>query len=217
MPNLFPFAKKQKSVTLKVLIYYIPVINDRFCPTISPQTKMSKFAKTKFLLCRVVGVFPSRGSTFFLARQCFGAFTNAPIGGGVCKNFYTFFTCFSPVLSPNHLLQFCILSCIKVVGKMRKIAELEHKRGGFRGKNARKVGKTNFSYECRKRAKRCTKRVFWAKNWAKRAQKQRFSCKLDKYRIILTFNALHKNRRFFALKTLHFVCICKSFCKLLHN
>ena len=29
-------------------------------------------------------------------------------------------------------------------------AELEHKRGGFRGKNARKVGKTIFSYECRK-------------------------------------------------------------------
>ena len=58
------------------------------------QTKMSKFAKTKFLLCRVVGVFPSRGSTFSLARQCFGAFTDAPIGGGVCKNFYTFFTGF---------------------------------------------------------------------------------------------------------------------------
>ena len=63
-------------------------------PTISsPQTKMSKFAKTKFLLCRVVGVFPSRGSTFFLARQCFGAFTDAPIGGWICKNFYTFFAC----------------------------------------------------------------------------------------------------------------------------
>ena len=94
---------------------------------------MSKFAKTKFLLCRVVGVFPSRGSTFFLARQCFGAFTNAPIGGGVCKNFYTFLVVFSPVLSPvllpNHLHLFCILPCIKVVGKMRKIAELEHKKG----------------------------------------------------------------------------------------
>ena len=110
---------------------------------------MSKFAKTKFLLCRVVGVFPSRGSTFSLARQCFGAFTDAPIGGGVCKNFYTFFACFWPVLSPNHLHLFCILSCIKVVGKMRKIAGLKPKRGGFRGKNARKAGKTNFSYECR--------------------------------------------------------------------
>ena len=82
---------------------------------------MSKFAKTKFLLCRVVGVFPSRGSTFFLARQCFGAFTDAPIGGGVCKNFYTFLLVFSPVLSPNHLLLFCILSCIKVVDKMWKM------------------------------------------------------------------------------------------------
>ena len=82
---------------------------------------MSKFAKTKFLLCRVVGVFPSRGSTFFLARQCFGAFTDAPIGGGVCKNFYTFFAGFWPVLSPNHLHLFCILSCIKVVGKMWKM------------------------------------------------------------------------------------------------
>ena len=59
-----------------------------------PQTKMSKFAKTKFLLRRVVGVFPSRGSTFFLARQCFGAFTDAPIGGEVCTNFYTFFAGF---------------------------------------------------------------------------------------------------------------------------
>ena len=82
---------------------------------------MSKFAKTKFLLCRVVGVFPSRGSTFFLARQCFGAFTDAPIGGGVCKNFYTFLVVFSSVLSPNHLHLFCILPCIKVVGKMWKM------------------------------------------------------------------------------------------------
>ena len=82
---------------------------------------MSKFAKTKFLLCRVVGVFPSRGSTFFLARQCFGAFTDALIGGGVCKNFYTFLVVFSPVLSPNHLHLFCILPCIKVVGKMWKM------------------------------------------------------------------------------------------------
>ena len=165
---------------------------------------MSKFAKTKFLLCRVVGVFPSRGSTFFLARQCFGAFTDASIGGGVCKNFYTFLLVFSPVLSPNHLHLFCILPCIKVVGKMWKIAGLKPKRGGFRGKNAAKVGKTIFSYECRKRAKRCAKRVFWAKKRAKRTQKQRFSCKLDKCRIMLTFNALHKNRRFFALKDFAF-------------
>lgn len=94
---------------------------------------MSKFAKTKFLLCRVVGVFPSRGSTFSLARQCFGAFTDALIGGWVCKNFYTFSLVFSSVLSPNHLPNhlhlFCILPCIKVVGKMWKIAGLEPKRG----------------------------------------------------------------------------------------
>ena len=87
---------------------------------------------------------------------------------------------------------------------MWKIAGLKPKRGGFRGKNARKVGKTNFSHECRKRAKRCTKRVFWAKKRAKRAQKQRFSCKLDKHLIILIFNALCKNRQFFALKTFAF-------------
>ena len=31
-----------------------------------------------------------------------------------------------------------------------------------------------------------------------------FSCKLDKYRIILIFNALCKNRRFFALKIFAF-------------
>ena len=110
---------------------------------------MSKFAKTKFLLCRVVGVFPSRGSTFFLARQCFGAFTDALIGGGVCKNFYTFSAGFSPVLSPNHLHLFCILPCIKVVGKMWKMRSWSIKRGGFRGKNAAKAGKTIFSYECR--------------------------------------------------------------------
>lgn len=165
---------------------------------------MSKFAKTKFLLCRVVGVFPSRGSTFFLARECFGAFTDALIGGWVCKNFYTFFAGFWPVLSPNHLHLFCILSCIKVGGQNVENAELEHKRGGFRGKNDRKAGKTIFSYECRKRAKRCTKLVFWAKKRAKRAQKQRFSCKLDKYRIMLTFNALHKNGLIFALKTFAF-------------
>ena len=169
---------------------------------------MSKFAKTKFLLCRVVGVFPSRGSTFSLARQCFGAFTDAPIGGGVCKNFYTFSLVFSPVLSPNHLPNhlhlFCILSCIKVGGQNVENAGLKPKRGGFRGKNARKSGKTNFSYECRKRAKRCTKLVFWAKKRAKRAQKQRFSCKLGKYLIMLTFSALRKNKRFFALKNFAF-------------
>ena len=165
---------------------------------------MSKFAKTKFLLCRVVGVFPSRGSTFSLTRQCFGAFTDALIGGGVCKNFYTFFTGFSPVLLPNHLHLFCILPCIKVVGKMWKIAGLKPKRGGFRGKNAAKAGKTIFSYECRKRAKRCAKRVFGAKKRAKRAQKQRFSCKLDKYHIILTFSVLHKYIQFFTLKTFAF-------------
>ena len=90
---------------------------------------MSKFAKTKFLLCRVVGVFPSRGSTFFLARQCFGAFTDAPIGGGVCKKFYTFSLVFSPVLSPNHLHLFCILSCIKVGGQNAENCGVEAKKG----------------------------------------------------------------------------------------
>lgn len=165
---------------------------------------MSKFAKTKFLLCRVVGVFPSRGSTFSLARQCFGAFTDAPIGGWVCKNFYTFFAGFWPVLLPNHLHLFCILPCIKVGGQNVENADWSIKRGGFRGKNARKVWKTNFSYECRKRAKKCTKRVFWAKKRAKRAQKQRFSCKSNKYLITLIFNALCKNRQFFALKTFAF-------------
>ena len=92
---------------------------------------MSKFAKTKFLLCRVVGFFPSRGSTFSLARQCFGAFTDAPIGGGVCKNFYTFLVVFSPVLSPNHLLLFCILSCIKSGGQNAENCGVEAKKGGI--------------------------------------------------------------------------------------
>ena len=31
--------------------------------------KMSKFANSKFFLCHVVGIFPSRGRTFSLARQ----------------------------------------------------------------------------------------------------------------------------------------------------
>ena len=31
--------------------------------------KMSKFANSKFFLCNVVGIFPSRGRTFSLARQ----------------------------------------------------------------------------------------------------------------------------------------------------
>lgn len=175
---------------------------------------MSKFAKTKFLLCRVVGVFPSRGSTFFLVRQCFGAFTDAPIGGGVCKNFYTFSLVFSPVLSPNHLHLFCILPCIKVVGKMRKIAGLKPKRGGFRGKNASKAGKTIFSYECRKRAKRCTKRVFWAKKRAKRTQKRRFSCKLKNCYTTLIFNTLRKNKHFFCTKNL---CISFAFANRFTN
>ena len=157
---------------------------------------MSKFAKTKFLLCRVVGVFPSRGSTFSLARQCFGAFTDALIGGGVCKNFYTFFAGFWPVLSPNHLHLFCILPCIKVGGQNVENADWSIKRGGFRGKNASKAGKTIFSYECRKRAKRCTKQGFGAKKRAKQAQKQRFSCKLKNCYTILIFNTLRKNKHF---------------------
>ena len=165
---------------------------------------MSKFAKTKFLLCRVVGVFPSRGSTFSLARQCFGAFTDAPIGGGVCKKFYTFFAGFWPVLLPNHLHLFCILSCIKVGGQNVENAELEHKRGGFRGKNDRKVGKTIFSYQCRKRAKRCAKRVFGAKKRAKQAQKRRFSCKLKNCYTRLIFNTLRKNKHFFCTKNFAF-------------
>ena len=123
---------------------------------------------------------------------------------GFVKIFTLFPLVFSPVLSPNHLLLFCILPCIKVGGQNAENCGVETKKGGFRGKNARKAGKTIFSYECRKRAKRCTKRGFWAKKRAKRAQKQRFSCKLDKYHIILTFNALHKNKRFFALKTFAF-------------
>jgi hypothetical protein len=31
--------------------------------------KMSKFANSKFFLCHVAGIFPSRGRTFSLARQ----------------------------------------------------------------------------------------------------------------------------------------------------
>ena len=110
----------------------------------SPQTKMSKFTKTKFLLCHVVGVFPSRGSTFSLARQCFGAFTDAPIGGGVCKNFYTFLLVFSPVLSPNHLHLFCILPCIKVVGKMWKMRGWSPKEGDLGAKMTEKREKPIF-------------------------------------------------------------------------
>ena len=165
---------------------------------------MSKFAKTKFLLCRVVGVFPSRGSTFFLARQCFGAFTDAPIGGGVCKYFYTFSLVFG--LFFRLIICICFAFCLasKWVGKMWKMRSWSIKRGGFRGKNDRKVGKTNFSYECRKRAKRCTKRVFWVKKRAKRTQKRRFSCKLKNCYTMLIFNTLRKNRRFFALKTFAF-------------
>lgn len=121
MPNLFPFAKKQKSVTLKVLIYYIPVINDRFCPNISPQTKMSKFANPEFLRCRVAVIFSSGGSIFSLGRQCFGAFMDALIGCWFCKKFYSFSLFLLPVLSPNHLHLFCILPCIKVVGKRQKM------------------------------------------------------------------------------------------------
>ena len=34
-----------------------------------PGIKMSKFANSKFFLCHVVGIFPSRGRTFSLARQ----------------------------------------------------------------------------------------------------------------------------------------------------
>ena len=105
---------------------------------------MSKFANSKFLVCRVVGIFPSRGSTFSLARQCFGAFTDALIGGWVCKNFYTFSPVLSPVLSPNHLHLFCILPCIKVVGKMRKIVELKPKRGDLGGKMPEKWEKPFF-------------------------------------------------------------------------
>ena len=86
-----------------------------------PQTKMSKFANPEFLRCRVAVIFSSGGSTFFLARQCFGAFMDALIGCRFCKNFYSFSLFLLPVLSPNHLHLFCILPCIKVVGKRQKM------------------------------------------------------------------------------------------------
>ena len=35
----------------------------------TPEIKMSKFANSKFFPCHVVGIFPSRGRTFSLARQ----------------------------------------------------------------------------------------------------------------------------------------------------
>ena len=92
---------------------------------------MSKFANSNFLGGRQIGVFPSGGGTFFLARQCFGAFTDAPIGGGVCKNFYTFSLVFSPVLSPNHLHLFCILSCIKVGGQNVENCGVEAQKRGI--------------------------------------------------------------------------------------
>ena len=65
---------------------------------------------------------------------------------GFVKIFTLFLVVFSPVLSPNHLHLFCILSCIKVGGQNVENADWSIKRGGFRDKNARKVGKTIFSY-----------------------------------------------------------------------
>jgi hypothetical protein len=46
--------------------------------------------------------------------------------------------------------------------------------------------------------------VFWAKKRAKRTQKRRFSYKLKECYIMLTFNTLRKNKRFFTLKTFAF-------------
>lgn len=183
----------------------------------TPKQKCQNLRKLSFCYVAQLGFFPHEAVLFSSRGSVLGHLRMPLQEVGFVKIFTLFSLVFSSVLSPNHLHLFCILPCIKVVGKMWKIAELKNKRGGFRGKNARKVGKTNFSHECRKRAKRCTKRVFWAKKRAKRTQKRRFSCKLKNHCIILTFNTLRKNKHFFALKTLHFVCICKPFCKLIHN
>ena len=65
---------------------------------------------------------------FFLGRQYIfprEAVKTAHFGGLIgcwfCKNFYSFSLFFLPVLSPNHLHLFCILPCIKVVGKRQKM------------------------------------------------------------------------------------------------
>ena len=169
-----------------------------------PKQRCQNLRKLSFCYVAQLGFFPHE-AVLFSSRGSVLGYLRMPLQEvGFVKIFTLFQWFFSPVLSPNHLHLFCILPCIKVGGQNVENAELEHKRGGFRCKNASKAGKTIFSYECRKRAKRCTKRVFWAKKRAKRTQKQRFSCKLDKHLIILIFNVLCKNRQFFALKTFAF-------------
>ena len=150
---------------------------------------MSKFANSKFFLCHVAGIFPSRGRTFSLARPCFGACRDTCIGCMICKNFYIIFA-FCPCI-------FLHLACSRTKGQNAENADLRAKTSEFMSKNAVKTGKSYFPILCRKWVKRYTETAFWMQKRAKRTKKRHFSHKPKNYRITLTFNTLNKNHCIF--------------------
>ena len=153
---------------------------------------MSKFANSMYFPCHVVGVFPSRGSTFSLARQCFWACRDTCIGCMICKNFYIIFA-FCPCV-------FCILACCKTKGQNAENADLRAKTSEFMSKNAVKTGKSYFPILCRKWAKRYTETAFWMQKRAKRTKKRHFWRKLKIYPISLKFSVLCKITSFLKKK-----------------
>ena len=157
---------------------------------------MSKFANSMYFPCHVVGVFPSRGSTFSLARPCFGACRDTRIGCMICKNFYIIFA-FCPCI-------FLHLACSRTKGQNAENADLRAKTSEFMSENAVKTGKSYFPILCRKWARRYTETAFWMQKRAKRTKKRRFGRKLKIYLISLKFSVLCKITSIFEEKTFAF-------------
>ena len=89
--NRLLLVAKARGEMLKRVQHDVKRVEQNEKMEIIPGTKMSKFANSMYFPCHVVGVFPSRGSTFSLARQCFWACRDTCIGCMICKNFYIIF------------------------------------------------------------------------------------------------------------------------------
>ena len=157
---------------------------------------MSKFANSKFFLCHVAGIFPSRGRTFSLARPCFGACRDTCIGCMICKNFYIIFA-FCPCI-------FLHLACSRTKGQNAENADLRAKTSEFMSKNAVKTGKSYFPILCRKWVKRYTETAFWMQKRAKRTKKRRFWRKLKILPTSLKISTLCKITSIFEEKNFAF-------------
>ena len=168
---------------------------------------MSKFANSKFFLCHVVGIFSSWGSTFSLARPCFGACRDTCIGCMICKNFYIIFA-FCPCIF------FCIWLAAEQRGKMRKMQTCEPKQANLWVKMPSKRENPISRFCAGNGWKDTRKRHFGCRNAQKGRRKGVFdaSWKFSPYH----WNSAHyaKLHPFLKKKNLHSVALANYFTKL---